>query len=100
ELDEDALLEYFTFQNFLGDRTLFRGIQILPAGCTLTAGIDAPAAATMRRYCDYRCEEPAQPSGGAEEYALELNPLFRQAVRRHLVSGVPLTSYLSGGMDT
>ena len=100
ELDEDALVEYFTFQNFLGDRTLFRGIQILPAGCTLTVGLDVPAAASIRRYWDFKFEEPAQPSGDAEEYALELDRLFRQAVGRQLVSDVPVGSYLSGGMDT
>ena len=67
-VDQDALLEYFTFQNFLGDRTLFAGFRLLPAGCTLT-GLDVPAAASIRRYWDFRFEEPAQPSGDAEEYA-------------------------------
>ena len=59
-----------------------------------------PTAASIRRYWDFKFEEPAQPSGDAEEYALELDRLFRQAVGRQLVSDVPVGSYLSGGMDT
>jgi asparagine synthase (glutamine-hydrolysing) len=31
-LDKEALLEYFTFQNFFTDRTLFANVCILPAG--------------------------------------------------------------------
>jgi asparagine synthase (glutamine-hydrolysing) len=100
ELDADALLEYFTFQNFLGDRTLFRGIRILPAGCTLRIGLDAPGDASIRRYWDFEFQEPATPSGNADDYARELDRLFRQAVDRQLVSDVPVGSYLSGGMDT
>ena len=80
ELDEDALLEYFTFQNFLGDRTLFRGIQILPAGCTLTVGsrragrrehpevlglqVRGARAAVRRRRGVRARARPALPAGG------------------------------------
>jgi asparagine synthase (glutamine-hydrolysing) len=31
-MDKEALLEYFTFQNFFTDKTLFQGIRLLPAG--------------------------------------------------------------------
>ena len=30
QLDQSALLEYFTFQNFFTDRTLLKGVKLLP----------------------------------------------------------------------
>ena len=33
EIDLEGLIEYFTFQNIFTDRTLLKGIRILPAGC-------------------------------------------------------------------
>ena len=43
----EALLEYFTFQNFFTDRTLFAGVRLLPAGatCSTSARRRRPAAA-------------------------------------------------------
>ena len=38
EVDPEALLEYFTFQNILSDRTLFKGVRLLPPGSTMTIG--------------------------------------------------------------
>src|SRR4029077_1267262 len=34
------------------------------------------------------------------EYLEELDRLFQQAVARHLVADVPVSAYLSGGMDS
>src|SRR5438128_2870476 len=34
-LDKEALVEYFTFQNFFTDRTLFAGVRLLPPGSYL-----------------------------------------------------------------
>jgi asparagine synthase (glutamine-hydrolysing) len=90
------LLEYFTFQNILSEGTFFEGVQLLPAGTWMRV---RPGAAPERvRYWDFTfAEEGAhQP----EEAAEELRRLFDQAVRRQLVSDVPVGSYLSGGMDS
>jgi len=97
ELDKEALLEYFTFQNFFTDRTLFSGLRLLPAGCymTVTRGSDA----TIHRYWDYHFIEPERVDD-EREYLEELVRLFRQAVNRQLVSDVDVGSYLSGGMDS
>lgn len=100
-MDKRALLEYFTFQNFFTDRTLFEGVQLLPAGSHLliTAGAGKAATATPRRYWDYSFEEPSNPRSDAD-YLEELDFLFRQAVSRQLVADVEVGSYLSGGMDS
>jgi asparagine synthase (glutamine-hydrolysing) len=96
-LDREALLEYFTFQNFFTDRTLFKDIRLLPAGCCMT--VAAGQKTRVRRYWDYHFTEP-QHAGDDREYLEELDRLFRQAVNRQLVSDVDVGSYLSGGMDS
>ncbi|HMK38895.1 MAG TPA: asparagine synthase (glutamine-hydrolyzing), partial [Bacteroidota bacterium] len=99
DLDRPALLEYFTFQNFFTDRTLFAGVHLLPAGTFLRVPLGSTSLPVPRRYWDYRFEEPASPSGD-DEYAEELDRLLKQAVSRQLVSDVSVGAYLSGGMDS
>ena len=100
QLDKEALLEYFTFQNIFTDRTLLKDIQLLPAGHFATLDLSDPSPRLQRtRYWDYRFREPDQPLR-REEYVEELDRLFKQAVNRQLVSDVELGAYLSGGMDS
>jgi asparagine synthase (glutamine-hydrolysing) len=98
QLDKEALLEYFTFQNFFADRTLFKGVRLLPSGCFLQVS-RSTGAVSVKRYWDYHFAEPAERAS-EEEYTEELDRLFRQAVNRQLVSDVELGAYLSGGMDS
>lgn len=97
-IDKEALLEYFTFQNFFTDRILFKDVRLLPAGCHLTLGSRGSGSVPIR-YWDYHFREP-EHCIREEEYIEELDRLFRQAVSRQLVSDVELGSYLSGGMDS
>ncbi len=97
-LDEEALVEYLTFQNFFGSRTLFAGVQLLPPATILRVR-RGESAEVMNRYWDYNFEEDR--SGASEsEYAEELDRLFRRAVSRQLVSDVDVGCYLSGGIDS
>lgn len=98
-MDRQALLEYFTFQNFFTDRTLFEGVRMLPAGAYMQVRLDQPGRLGVTRYWDFNFVEPENP-GDAREYLEELDRLFTQAVSRQLVSDVPLGSFLSGGMDS
>jgi len=99
-LDTAALLEYFTFQNIFTRKTLFEGIELLPAGhyALLHLSGATPVFQTVR-YWDYRFREPDYKVDKAA-YVEELDRLFRQAVRRQLISDVELGCYLSGGMDS
>lgn len=97
ELDPEALAEYLTFQNLFSRRTLFRGIELLPAGCMIVGEVGG--GIVERRYWDYDFLEPERPSDD-DEYLEELQRLFEQAVRRQMVSDVPVSAYLSGGMDS
>jgi asparagine synthase (glutamine-hydrolysing) len=98
-LDPEALLEYFTFQNFFTDRTLFADVRLLPAGSTLTVALGSQRHAPPQRYWDFNFVEPAEVCD-EQEYIEELDRLFRQAVNRQLISDVDVGSYLSGGMDS
>lgn len=96
-MDMEGLLEYFTFQNFLTDRTLFNGVRLLPSGCSLTLARDREPQ--ISRYWDFQFQESSEPMD-EEEAVEELDRLFRQAVKRQLVADVDVGSYLSGGMDS
>jgi asparagine synthase (glutamine-hydrolysing) len=99
DIDLEGLIEYFTFQNFFTERTLFKNVHLLPAGTYLQLRVDRPNACDPVRYWDYSFVEPQAPRS-EEEYLEELDGLFRQAVARQLVSDVDVGAYLSGGMDS
>ncbi len=98
EVDKEALLEYFTFQNIFTNRTLHKDIQILEAGHYFE--IDLLSTNIKKaQYWDFNFSEP-ETIKDEREYIEELDRLFIQAVERQLVSDVPIGSYLSGGMDS
>ena len=100
QLDYKALLEYFTFQNLFTDRTFDDKIKLFPAGHWARLSIKNPVnKLSLHQYWDFNFEEPENPDT-EEAYIEELDRLFRQAVKRQLVSDVELGSYLSGGMDS
>lgn len=93
------LLEYFTFQNIFTDGTMFTDVKLLRPGHHLTVRPDG-GAAQVRQYWDFDFREADDGRTADEEYEEELDRLFRQAVRRQLVSDVPVGAHLSGGMDS
>ena len=96
EMNVEALHEYLTFQNFFSENTLFKNIRLLPAGHFFEIGTDGKTE--YQQYWDYNFKENF--TGTYEEACEELNGLFTQAVKRQLMSDVPLGCYLSGGMDS
>jgi asparagine synthase (glutamine-hydrolysing) len=97
-LDPAGLVEYLTFQNFLGERTLFTNVRLLPAGSFLRLRVAGDARPRIERYWDFRFADEIE--GRREELVEELDRLFQQAVRRQLMSDVPVGAYLSGGIDS
>ncbi|EXI69609.1 MAG: Asparagine synthetase [glutamine-hydrolyzing] 1 [Candidatus Accumulibacter adjunctus] len=100
QLDREALLEYFTFQNIFTDRTLLQNLRLCPAGHY--ALLDFASATPHLKFSQYWDFDFREPSGKVDKMAYEgeLDRLFRQAVNRQLVTDVELGSYLSGGMDS
>ena len=97
-LDKEALLEYFTFQNFFTDRTLFSDVRSLPAGAMLEVS-ETGMVGRPNRYWDFHFAQP-EKAREEQDYVEELHHLFMQAVQRQLVSDVDVGAYLSGGMDS
>jgi asparagine synthase (glutamine-hydrolysing) len=100
EIDLEALVEYFTFQNIFTNRTLLKRIHLFPAGhfARIPLGTRLRALPTTQ-FWDFDFQEPNE-TAPEEEYIEELDRLFRQAVKRQLVSDVDVGAYLSGGMDS
>jgi len=98
DVDREALLEYFTFQNIFTDKTLLSGVSILPAGCTARQTL-CGGELKIQRYWDFCFQEPEHPLSQGE-YEEQLDFLFNQAVSRQLVSDVDVGAYLSGGIDS
>ena len=99
EMDTEGLVEYFTFQNFISERTLYKNVSMFPAGHTATIDCSKSFEVVPKEYWDFRFEEPAHPKS-SRDMKQELLFLFEQAISRQLISDVEVSSYLSGGMDS
>lgn len=98
-LDYRRLLEYFTFQNIFTDNTLFKNVKVLPPGTYAKIDFSKEGKIELIKYWDFHFEEEKSVKS-EKEYCVELNRLFKQAVKRQLVSDVEIGSYLSGGIDS
>jgi len=100
DIDLEALVEYFTFQNIFTDRTLLKNMRMLPAGCYARLSLgECDQALKIEQYWDFDFREP-EKKHTESEYLEELDRLFCQAVNRQLMSDVEVGAYLSGGMDS
>ncbi|GKS58656.1 asparagine synthetase B [Nitrospira sp.] len=96
-LRRDALVDYLTWLYVPAPDTIYEGVHQLLPGHQL---ICDQGAVQVRRYASI---EPAYPGfswSSIEEAAEHFYGLFRDAVRAHLASDVPLGLFLSGGLDS
>lgn len=98
DLDLEAVVEYFTFQNILTNKTFEKSIKILEPGCFFRFNRD-DSNITIKRYWDFDFyEDPLYET--EEEYEEALDVLLNDAVNRQLVSDTEIGCFLSGGMDS
>ncbi len=95
EIDEVALHHYLSLQYIPDPRSIYRAIRKLPAAHWLSF---EDGRLVIERYWDLDFEPKL--SIDERQAAEELRRLLEQAVRRRLVSEVPLGAFLSGGLDS
>jgi len=91
----ETIIDFTTFQNVLDEKTFFQGIQKLLPGHYLVA--DASGVKT-KQYWDAQFEEVSHRP--VSVWMDSYRETLRSSVERHLVSDVPVGSYLSGGFDS
>ncbi len=96
EFDERGVAEFVTFGCTLADRTLFRGVQVLPGGslwCFQSGECQRTKYFTPRQW-------EAQPALSSESYQAELQDKFKAVLPRYFESESPIGISLTGGLDT
>jgi asparagine synthase (glutamine-hydrolysing) len=94
-LDHRALLDYLTFLWVPDPDTLFQGISALLPGHWATY---SHRALKVVQYWDMRFAPDQDPT--SESWVERTRDTVQAAVRRQMVSDVPLGSFLSGGVDS
>ena len=95
DLDDAALDDYLALRYVPAPRTLFRSVRQLPAGHKMVISDDR---FEIQRW--WRLQYDPKPLLTLAEAADEAEALMRTAVKRRLVSDVPLGCFLSGGLDS
>ena len=94
--DLNALYHYLTVQSVPAPLCAFQGVRKLPpAHCLAWTSGSAPRVEAY-----WQADAVPPFTGTLEEAVEEGHALLRQAVRRHMVSDVPLGFFLSGGVDS
>jgi asparagine synthase (glutamine-hydrolysing) len=96
QIDAEALGQYLTYENLIGDRTLFAGIRMVPPGHFLEY-----ERGETRITC-YWQPETRRPSESADfgEAVAQFKASLSSSIDRHLMSDVPVACYLSAGFDS
>lgn len=96
EVDPHALKLFLRFRYTPSPLTMFRGIRKLAPGTKLVV---EDGVCREERWYNYMPVPFEQPKS-ADEATEELLELYRGAVKRHLLSDVPVGILLSGGLDS
>lgn len=86
--------EYFLQQNNWSGRSAFAGLSLLEPGTLIEVTAEGE---TRRRYWDARFDRRRYPMS---EAAPKLRARLQDAIRRQVQADVPVTAYLSGGIDS
>jgi asparagine synthase (glutamine-hydrolysing) len=95
EIDYEALDEYMSFMSVPAPLTIYKQIRKLPPAHVLVR--DA-AGTRVERY--WRLQYLPKRRISEQDAAAEVRRLLTEAVRKRLISEVPLGAFLSGGVDS
>lgn len=107
-IDATAAASFFQFAYVPAPRSIYAGIYKLPPGGLLEIGCDDLESTELPAPTSFWSAEAAARTARAgrgaaptDQEAIEgLEQVLRQAVRRQLISDVPVGAFLSGGIDS
>ena len=94
--DPDSLNLFLRYRFTPSPHTIFRDVRKLAPGTMLVC---EGGTATLRHWYSFR-PTPFSPPKSDHEVREELVELYKQSVKRHLLSDVPVGLLLSGGVDS
>lgn len=97
DVDETSLSDYLTFLTSPAPRTLFRGINKLPAGHALHIGRNG--SKRIEKYWDALPHEKIEQRSETE-HCDELLRILRSSIKKRMMADVPFGVFLSGGVDS
>ena len=96
EIDPIGLNQYLTYQNYFGQRSLYKGIKLLLPGHYLTIQLDQRKK--LEPFCSFNFTKDLNID--FDQAVAKYKKLIDSSVQRHLLSDVPVASYLSAGFDS
>ena len=96
EIDPIGLNQYLTYQNYFGQRSLYKGIKLLLPGHYLTIQLDQRKK--LEPFCSFNFTKDLNID--YDQAVAKYKKLIDSSVQRHLLSDVPVASYLSAGFDS
>jgi asparagine synthase (glutamine-hydrolysing) len=100
EIDAGVVEEYLSTGHVSGERTLYRGIQKVLPGTSLSWHRGLLERRQFWRVREVGEPDVTQKEGSAEEFAADFWERFMNSVQSQLMSDVPLGVFLSGGLDS
>ena len=97
-LDQLSLQKYMAYSYVPEPATLFSGVKKIPAGCYLEYDFNQHSC-QVRSFWRFQIRQD-QSHANLDDLVEELKVLLHRAVRRRLLSDVPLGVFLSGGLDS
>jgi asparagine synthase (glutamine-hydrolysing) len=97
ELNPQAISDYLSLQFIPKPQTIYKGVLSLPQGSYLK--VHGPGLVQVKRYWNITVSSDARPRD-EREVAEQAFTLLSTAVKRRLMSDVPLGVLLSGGLDS
>ncbi len=99
DIDLEAIENYLTFLYSPGERTPFKKVLKLLPGHFISLNINNFQSFIINKYYDIPFED-SRMKKKEEELVEELETLLTTAVKRQLLSDVPVGFFLSGGLDS
>jgi len=97
-IDLDTVATYLSFQYVPAPNTIYQRANKLSPGCFLR--LKPSAVPIVERYFQFKTGSVRTSKRSLDDLADELEAILVTALRRRLISDVPLGAFLSGGVDS